>query len=120
MIFHYPYYAGVPISAIRMGDYKFMRQLDTGETRLHNVATDMGEKNNLIKKMPEKAQEMDRVLQEYLKEVGAWKIDDVYAARFRELEGYKKMRKEKSGPEIDRLNKQIKDTKRNQAVTKWL
>ncbi|MFT5130836.1 MAG: arylsulfatase A, partial [Rhodothermales bacterium] len=30
LVFHYPYYAGVPISAIRMGDYKFMRQLNTG------------------------------------------------------------------------------------------
>ena len=25
LVFHYPYYAGVPISAIRLGDYKFMR-----------------------------------------------------------------------------------------------
>jgi arylsulfatase A-like enzyme len=120
LVFHYPYYAGVPISAIRMGDYKFMRQLNTGETRLHNVVKDMGEKNNLVGSMPEKAKALDRALQSYLNRIGAWKIEDVYATRFKELEGYKKRQKMKTGPEIDRLNRQIEDTKRNQAVTKWL
>ena len=58
MVFHYPYYAGIPISAIRMGDYKFMRQLNTGEMRLYDVANDMGETKNLISSMPEKAKEI--------------------------------------------------------------
>ena len=97
-----------------------MRQLNTGETRLHNVVKDMGEKNNLVGSMPEKAKALDRALQSYLNRIGAWKIEDVYATRFKELEGYKKRQKMKTGPEIDRLNRQIEDTKRNQAVTKWL
>lgn len=119
LVFHYPYYAGIPISAIRMGDYKFMRQLNTGETRLHNVATDMGEEKNLINSMPEKAQELDRLLQGYVNEVGGWDIEDVYEERFAELERFKKMRKEESGPEINRLNGQIQNTKDNQAKTAW-
>ena len=85
LVFHYPYYAGIPISAIRMGDYKFMRQLNTGETRLHNVKTDMGENENLIKSMPEKAAELDKLLQDYIAEVGAWDIEDVYRERLSQL-----------------------------------
>ena len=89
LVFHYPYYAGVPISAIRLGDYKFMRHLNTGETRLHNVATDMGEEKNLIASMPEKL-EMDKLLKDYIAKVGAWDIEDVYVCLFSSKRASKK------------------------------
>jgi arylsulfatase A-like enzyme len=116
LVFHYPYYAGVPVSAIRMGDYKFMRQLNTGGTRLHNVATDMGEEKNLVESMPEKAAEMDKLLKAYVEKVGGWDIDDVYAERLGELK--KRLKPESS--ENARVTSQIERTKANQANKKWL
>lgn len=144
LVFNYPYYAGVPVEAIRVGDYKFMRQLNTGEIRLHDLVDDIGEKTNLAKSMPERAAELDGMLQAYLKDVDAEKIGDMVRARFVELEGYKKqvyanVAKHKalikSHPadkakhdkrvqelltqEIPRLDRQIQDTKRNMALTGW-
>jgi len=148
LIFHYPYYAGVPVSVIRLGDYKFMRQLNTGETRLHNVVEDLGEKEDLIEKMPEKARELDRLMQDYLRTVDAETIEDMYAARFAELAERKRRileeeipkyeRKLKStndpeemaslrkkieaafGPGLERIEKQINDTKKNQQKKDWM
>jgi len=144
LIFHYPYYAGVPMQTIRMGDYKFMRQLNTNETRLHNVVTDIGEKTNRVTDMPERAAAMDALLQKYLRDVDAEKLEDMYAARFEELEGYKKRvhediarrraqiaaGKDKAeneqrirqllDREILRLDRQIEDTRKNMKRTDWM
>jgi arylsulfatase A-like enzyme len=148
LIFHYPYYAGVPVSAIRLGDYKFMRQLNTGETRLYNVVEDLGERDNLVEKMPEKAQELDRLMQDYLSMVDAESIEDMYAARFAELEEFKRRILEEEipkyvkqmqktddpneiaalkkkiedarGPGLERIEKQINDTRKNQQNKDWM
>jgi arylsulfatase A-like enzyme len=148
LIFHYPYYAGVPVSVVRLGDYKFMRQLNTGATRLHNVVEDLGEKDNLVEKMPEKAQELDRLMQDYLRKVDAESIEDMYAARFAELEdrkrrilkeeipkyeqqmqrtddpneiaSLKKKIEAARGPGLERIEKQINDTKKNQQKKDWM
>jgi hypothetical protein len=63
-----------------------MRQLNTGEIKLFNVARDMGESNDLSKTMPEKTADMVRKLDAYLERVGAWKMEEVYATRAEELE----------------------------------
>jgi hypothetical protein len=125
-----------------------MRQLNTGETRLHNVVKDLGEKDNLVKKMPEKAQELDRLMQDYLRKVDAESIEDMYAARFAELEDRKRrilkeeipkyeqqmqrtddpneiaLLKKKieaaRGPGLERIEKQINDTKKNQQKKDWM
>ena len=148
LIFHYPYYAGVPVSAIRLGDFKFMRQLNTGATRLHNVVEDLGEKDNLVEEMPEKAQELDRLMRDYLRKVDAETIEDMYAARFAELEEHKRRILEEEipkyekqmqrtddpgeiaslkkkieaarGPALERIEKQINDTKKNQQKKDWM
>ena len=91
MVFNYPYYAAAPVNAIRVGDYKFMRQLNTGETRLYNLTKDYREKHDLSKSMPEKAAELDKIMQAYLKKVGATKIEEVYPTRLAEIDGFKKM-----------------------------
>jgi arylsulfatase A len=78
----------VPITAYRDGDYKLMRQLNTGEIKLFNVAQDMGESNDLSKSMPEKTAEMIRRLDAYLKKVGAWTMDEVYKTRLDELRNW--------------------------------
>ena len=49
-IYHYPCYFAPPLSVIRLGDYKLMEHLLTGEQKLFNVARDYREQHNLIEK----------------------------------------------------------------------
>jgi len=88
LVFHYPCYFAPPLTLIRMGDYKFMKHLLTGETKLFNLADDIGEKSNLVAAMPEKAARMDKVLTDYLAEIDAEDVQDVYQARFEELDRF--------------------------------
>ena len=85
-VFHFPAFYTIPVTAYRDGDYKLMRHLNTGEIKLFNVATDMGESNELSETMPEKTLEMTGKLDAYLKKVGAWDMKEVYATRTQELE----------------------------------
>ena len=101
LVFNYPYYAAAPINAIRMGDYKLMRQLNTGEIRLYNVVKDLQEKNDLSKTMPEIVSKLSETMQDYLEDVNARQLDEVYKARFTELDMFKE--------------RAIEDTKRNLA-----
>ena len=87
-IFHFPAFYTTPITAFRLGDYKLMRQLNTGEIKLFNVAEDMGESKELSKKMPKKVKEMVLKLDAYLMRVGAWSIKEVYDTRQEELDGW--------------------------------
>ena len=66
-----------------MDDYKFMRHMNTGETKLFNVAEDYSEQNDLSKSLPEKSAEMERVLLDYIKEVDGGDVKEVYAAYLR-------------------------------------
>ena len=63
-----------------------MRQLNTGEIKLFNLVDDIGETKDLAQAMPEKTAEMVRKLDAYLEKVGAWTMEEVYAARAEELE----------------------------------
>ena len=93
----------MPITAYREGDYKLMRQLNTGEIKLFNLVDDMGETKDLAQAMPEKTAEMVCKLDAYLDKVGAWTMDEVYAARAEELE----MWVERGKREIAELELQI-------------
>jgi arylsulfatase A-like enzyme len=69
-------YFVTPHSALILGDFKFIIEYDskekTGSHRwLYNLREDIGEKNNLVSMMPEKADEMETVLMAYLRSVGA-------------------------------------------------
>ncbi|MFC1653032.1 sulfatase-like hydrolase/transferase [Planctomycetota bacterium] len=69
-------YFVTPHSALILGDYKFIIEYDskdkTGSHRwLYNLKEDIGEKNNLVTSMPEKAREMERQLMTHLKDVAA-------------------------------------------------
>ena len=88
LVFHYPCYFAPPLTLIRIGDYKYMKHLLTGETKLFNLADDISEKNNLAAAMPEKAAYMDKVLTDYLEEIDAEDVQDVYQARFEELDRF--------------------------------
>ena len=85
-VFHFPAFYTVPITAYRDGDYKLMRQLNTGEIKLFNLVDDMGETKDLSQAMPEKTADMVRKLDAYLEKVGAWTMEEVYETRMEELE----------------------------------
>lgn len=84
-VFHFPAFYTVPITAYRDGDYKLMRQLNTGEIKLFNLVDDMGETKDLSQAMPEKTADMVRKLDAYLEKVGAWTMEEVYETRMEEL-----------------------------------
>jgi len=75
MIWFYPHYLprhhAEPGSAIRIGDWKFIQFYEKDRRELYNLKNDIGEKNNLAKRMPEKAAKMKAKLDAMLKEHGA-------------------------------------------------
>ena len=119
LVFHFPWYGNLPMSAIRLGDFKLVKNLNTGETRLFNLAKDIGESTDLSKSMPDKAQELHRRLTSYLKAVDAENIEDMRAARKAELLAHRKrttkeieelrqsLAKAPTGEEKERLKKQL-------------
>ncbi len=77
---HYPHYHGSsigPCGAVRAGDFKLIEWYDPsipgpGNTlELYNLKDDLGEKNNLARKMPAKAEQMRRMLDLWRYDVGA-------------------------------------------------
>lgn len=71
---HYPHYHGstwTPGAAIRARDWKLIEFYETGKIELYNLANDIGEKNDLAKKMPEKAKQLHEMLKAWQKEIGA-------------------------------------------------
>lgn len=73
-VVHFPHYDKDPLgpaSAILLGDLKLIRYYETGVRRLFDVARDVGERQDLAGARPEKAEDMDRRLTEYLQAVGA-------------------------------------------------
>jgi hypothetical protein len=93
----------VPITAYRDGDYKLMRQLNTGEIKLFNLVEDMGETKDLSVAMPEKTTDMIRKLDAYLEKVGAWTMEEVYETRIEELE----MWVERNQKEVIRIQQEL-------------
>lgn len=90
-VFHYPCYFAPPLSVIRMGDYKLMEHLLTGEQKLFDVSTDYKEKNNLIYENPKKALELKAAMSTYPESIDAEDVQDVYRARFAELDRFEAM-----------------------------
>ncbi len=73
-VVHFPHYdkdAIGPGTAIYLGDFKLVRVYETGALELFNIAKDPGERRNLAREMPEKAEELNQRLTAYLLAVGA-------------------------------------------------
>jgi arylsulfatase A len=98
IIHHFPSHYQVPASCIRIGDFKFMRNMNTDEVKLFDVKEDYREQHNLAERMPEKVATMDKLLRDYIKEVDGGDVKDSYRAFYetlddferREAEGYKR------------------------------
>lgn len=79
LYWHFPGYLGAgkdawrttPAGAIRIGDWKLIEFFETGEKKLFNLKDDIGQKNNLAAKMPEKVNELYGMLVEWRKKVNA-------------------------------------------------
>ena len=75
MIWHYPHHLprhhAEPGSAIRSGDWKLIHYYEDGRRELYNLKRDIGESDNLAKRMPDKAAKMKAQLDAMLKEHGA-------------------------------------------------
>ena len=103
LIFHYPYYAGVPNTAMRDGNYKIMMNLNNYEYRLFDLSTDIGEENDLKDSMPALAQEMYDRLNQYLDDVDAEDVEEMRLARISELEGWIANELAKENPDYARI-----------------
>ena len=69
---HYPHiYDVTPYSIIRKGDWKLIWHYADQRAELFNLKYDIGEKNNLADKEPDKAQALRKELREYLESVNA-------------------------------------------------
>jgi arylsulfatase A-like enzyme len=77
---HYPHYhsAGIgPCGAIRSGDYKLIEWFDeticgpANKFELYNLKEDIGEQNNLVKQIPEKLEELRKMLSNWRDKVNA-------------------------------------------------
>ena len=77
LIFNYPWYIKVPMQAIRVGDFKLVRDMRSQQTRLFNVAVDIEENIDLTSKMPEKSAALAARMDAYFKDVGAETLAEV-------------------------------------------
>jgi len=60
-----------PGGAVRAGDYKLIEFYEDKRIELYNLSEDLGERNNLVKKMPGKAAELQKMLHDWRKSVNA-------------------------------------------------
>jgi len=89
LYWHYPHYHGLgmkPASAIRFGDYKLIEWYEEKLVNsdkvyeLYNLADDLGEKNDLSAKLPEKLEELKAMLTKWKMDVKAQDpiVNEVY------------------------------------------
>lgn len=69
LFWHYPHYSnqgGNPSSAIRLGDYKLIHDLELDTYELYNLKSDIGETKNLATILPEKTAELKKMLNNWI------------------------------------------------------
>jgi arylsulfatase A-like enzyme len=88
IIHHYTCHYHPPISSIIIGDYKLMRQLNSGEFLLFNLKTDYREEKNLAPSMPEKVKEMDEICRKYVKKVKGGTAEQVRQAHHKLMDHF--------------------------------
>ena len=74
LFWHYPHYhngGARPYSSVRLGEWKLIKQYETHTYELYNLKEDIGEKEDLSKKNPDKVNELRGILEKWLKNVDA-------------------------------------------------
>lgn len=70
---HFPGYLGsggntfrtLPVATVTQGDWKLMQFMEDGRLELYNLASDIGEKKNLAKEDPQRAEALLKVLKDW-------------------------------------------------------
>ena len=68
LYWHYPHYSnqgGRPGGAVRQGQYKLIESYEDGKLELYDLREDVGEANDLARRLPEKTAELHRLLREW-------------------------------------------------------
>ncbi len=60
-----------PAGAVQKGDYKLIEFFEDGRLELYNLAEDIGEKNDLAGKMPERVRELHELMKAWRRKVNA-------------------------------------------------
>ncbi|HUT33106.1 MAG TPA: sulfatase [Planctomycetota bacterium] len=72
LYWHYPHYhITLPGGAVRCGDWKLIEYFEDGKLELYNLKGDLSETTDLAAKMPEKAAELRKKLDDWRRAVGA-------------------------------------------------
>ena len=74
LYWHYPHYSnqgGFPGAAVRMGNWKLIERFEDGKVHLYNLKTDVGERNDVAAKHPDRVKAMRSKLHTWYKEVDA-------------------------------------------------
>ena len=74
LYWHYPHYhkaGATPHGVVLDGDYRLIQFYETGRFELYNIKDDIGEKTNLVSKMPAKVGELNKKLDLWRKTVAA-------------------------------------------------
>jgi arylsulfatase A-like enzyme len=74
LFWHYPHYGnqgGTPSAAVRKGEWKLIRFMETGAHKLYNLHTAPGEHNDVAAANPEIERELSSLLATWQNEVGA-------------------------------------------------
>lgn len=74
LYWHYPHYSnqgGIPGAAIRTGDWKLIERFEDGRVHLYNLHDDIGERDDLAEKHPERVAAMRDDLHRWYSEVDA-------------------------------------------------
>ena len=129
LIFHFPWFSGEPESAIRLGDYKLIKNIDSRQTWLFDVSKDIEESNDLSSAMPGKANELEKLLSDYLEEHDAEDVMDFRTKRRKiiiekavptEEERLVNIRKNLKTAKIVDQPKLIADLNKTENYLKWL
>ncbi len=71
---HYPHYSnqgGVPSAAVRKGDFKLIRFFEDDHFELYDLGKDIGEERDLKDSLPDKAEELHFLLNNWIRETKA-------------------------------------------------
>ncbi|NIL99009.1 MAG: sulfatase-like hydrolase/transferase [Planctomycetales bacterium] len=73
LFWHFPHYRNEikPYGIVRAGEFKLIRNYETGEAQLYDLSQDVGEQKNLAEEMPDKIKQLDVMLSKWLIGIGA-------------------------------------------------
>jgi len=111
LIFHFPWFNGEPESAIRLGNYKLIKNIDSRKIWLFDVVNDIEEANDLATTMPEKANKLEEILTRYLEQVDAEHVMDLRKRR-------RQVMVDESIPEQEKIRIEIKEKLRKTTDSK--